>query len=191
MNEVLNVFNHLSFFIDETINIRKKRTINLCCHVPPSVTLKEDSFQLKVVANVAESMTAVVQVKWLINELKEIINNQLDRVNCIDTNICATMKTMWAKIAQFSKMKHIFFVSCDNHNLQLLLENIIKKSFFANVVEKTQSIMINFRSFFKELAILWFYQMKASHATIEFDWIKINSISDLRSTTFVNPQRFD
>ena len=63
INAILNAFKHLSFFTDETTNIRKKRIINLCCHVPPSVILKGGSFQLKAVANVTEKMTAVVQAE--------------------------------------------------------------------------------------------------------------------------------
>lgn len=63
VNGILNVSQHLSFFIDETINIRKKQTINLCCHVLPSITLKGNDFQLKVVVNVAENMIAIVQIE--------------------------------------------------------------------------------------------------------------------------------
>jgi hypothetical protein len=58
INEVLKSCNYLSFFTDETVNIRKERVINLCCHV-----LNERNFHLKAMIQVAEKMNAVVQVE--------------------------------------------------------------------------------------------------------------------------------
>ncbi len=58
INQMLKNCNYLSFFIDEIINIRKKRVINLCCHV-----LNERSFYLKTMIEIAEKMNAVVQVE--------------------------------------------------------------------------------------------------------------------------------
>jgi hypothetical protein len=58
--QVLNSCNHLSFFTDETANIRKERVINLCCHVPSS---NGGGFHLKATAGVAEKMNAVVQAE--------------------------------------------------------------------------------------------------------------------------------
>jgi hypothetical protein len=57
---MLNNCNHLSFFIDEIVNIQKERVINLCCHVS---SFNEDDFHLKATVKVAEKMNAVVQVE--------------------------------------------------------------------------------------------------------------------------------
>ncbi len=152
---MLNNCNHLSFFIDETINIRKERVINLCCHVS---SFNENDFHLKATVEVAEKMNAVVQVEWVINDCKKTINNQLWRINCIVTDIYFIMKVMWAEIAKYSEMKHVFFISCDNHELQLLLKNILKFDFFADVLQKAQLIVISFRESNKKLIILWNYQ---------------------------------
>ena len=161
INQELNACNHLSFFTDETANIRKERVINLCCHVPTSVTSSGGGFQLKADVGVAEKMTAVVQAEWVINGCRDATNNQLERVNCICTDTCSTMKAMWTEISKSAEMKHVFFVPCDSHGLQLLLGDILKFPYFTDVIEKAQLIVISFRGSNKELASLWKYQMKA------------------------------
>jgi hypothetical protein len=62
MYQKLNACNHLSFFTDETINIRKERVINLCCHVSSFVTSNGGDYHLKAVFEVADKMTTAVQV---------------------------------------------------------------------------------------------------------------------------------
>ena len=54
----LNVCNHLNFFTDKTINIRKKRVINLCCHLPLG-----GRFHIKIGAEISEKINAAVQTK--------------------------------------------------------------------------------------------------------------------------------
>ncbi len=63
VNQMLNSCNHLSFFTDETVNIRKERIINLCCHVPSSATSNGGGFHLKAMTGVAEKMSAAVQAE--------------------------------------------------------------------------------------------------------------------------------
>ncbi len=55
---MLKSCNYLSFYTAETINIRKERVIDLCCHV-----LNEKDFHLKASIEVAEKMSAVVQAE--------------------------------------------------------------------------------------------------------------------------------
>jgi len=52
---------HLNFFSDESINIRKKRVINLCVHVSKTVTSEEKEFHLKTEVEVTEIMNAKTQ----------------------------------------------------------------------------------------------------------------------------------
>jgi hypothetical protein len=54
----LNACNHLNFFIDETISIRKERVINFCCHV-----FSKREFYLKATIEIAEKMNAIVQIE--------------------------------------------------------------------------------------------------------------------------------
>jgi hypothetical protein len=154
--QVLKSCNYLSFFTDETVNIRKERVINLCCHVP-----NVGCFHLKATTGVAKKMSAAVQAEWLVNGCRETINHETWRINCIATDTCFTMKAMWNEISKFSDMKHVFFVPCDSHGLQLLLGDIIEFLFFVDVMQKAQLIITSFRGLNKELAILWDFQIKA------------------------------
>jgi len=52
---------HLNFFNDESINIRKKRVINLCVHVLKIATSEEEEFHLKTKVKVTEIMNAKTQ----------------------------------------------------------------------------------------------------------------------------------
>jgi len=54
---------HLNFFSDESINIRKKRVINLCVHVSKTATSKEEEFHLKVEVDVTKIMNAKTQAR--------------------------------------------------------------------------------------------------------------------------------
>lgn len=160
--EQLNVCNQLNFFTDETANIRKERVINFCCHVPSLTLSRGGGFHLKSVAGLAEKMTAAVQAEWMIKECEEATNHQLERVNCIATDTCATMKLMWSHVEQHSKMKHVFFVPCNSHGLQLLLGDILKFPYFSEVIRQAQLIVTTFRASNKEMAVLWEYQMTVS-----------------------------
>lgn len=166
VNQQLDACSYLNFFTDETANIKKERVINLCCHVPSSATSRGGGFHLKAMAGIAETMTAAVQAEWMIKGCREATNNQLWRVNCIGTDTCSTMKAMWSEIRKFPEMRHVFFVPCDSHGLQLLLGDILKLPFFADIMQKAQSIVIAFRGSNKELAILWNFQMKVSRNEI-------------------------
>ena len=57
----LNICNHFNFFTDETVNIRKKRVINFCCHVLSSNSFFEGEFQLKTITEFSENMNVAVQ----------------------------------------------------------------------------------------------------------------------------------
>jgi hypothetical protein len=84
----------------------------------------------------------------------EWTNNQLWRVNCLATDTCSTIKAMWTEMVKYADMEHVFFVPCDSHGLQLLLRDIIKFPFFADVRQKAQLIVTSFRGSKKELVIL-------------------------------------
>lgn len=158
----LDACKYLNFFTDETANIRKERVINFYYHVPVSETSQGGGFYLKTVARLANKMDGITQGDWIIKECEEATNGQLGRVNCIATNTCATMKSMWSHIGQNSKMKHVFFVPCDSHGLQLLLGDILKFPFLAEVVKQAQLILTAFRASNKEMAALWNFQMTVS-----------------------------
>jgi hypothetical protein len=45
------------------------------------------------------------------------------------------MRALWSKLEAFDQLKHVFFVLCDSHGLQLLLGDILKLPWFTEVLE--------------------------------------------------------
>ena len=58
MMQRLNVCNYLNFFTDEMTNIRKKRIINLCCHLS-----SDEKFHIKITAELADKIDIAVQIE--------------------------------------------------------------------------------------------------------------------------------
>ena len=54
----LNVCNYRNFFTDETINIRKKRIINLCCHL-----FSDEKFHIKIIVEFADKIDVAIQIE--------------------------------------------------------------------------------------------------------------------------------
>ena len=153
---------HLNFFNDESINIRKKRVINLCVHVLKIATSEEEEFHLKTKVKVTEIMNAKTKTVWLFNLIDETLHQQFWRINTFVINTCSTMKTLWSELEAFDQMKHVFFISCNSHELQLLLDDILKLFWFAKILEDAQWIVRSFLAALKELIILWKFQMRIS-----------------------------
>lgn len=77
MNVQLNVCNHFNFFTNENVNIRKKRVINLCCHVFFIAIIFENEFHFKTNAKIVKTMTTQIQINWMTQKCKkklQIIN---------------------------------------------------------------------------------------------------------------------
>ena len=127
----MNVTNYFNFFTNKIINIRKKRIINLCCHI-----FSNDKFHLKTIAKFIDKMNIVIQIDWVIRECEKITNYQFNRVNCIFIDICTIMKFIWFHIKQHSKIKYVFFVFCDSYELQFFLKNILKFFFFEHCTKR-------------------------------------------------------
>ncbi len=153
---------HLNFFSDEFINIQKKRVINLCMHVSKTATSEEEEFHLKTEVEVTEIINAKTQAVWLFNLIDETLHQQFWRMNTFVIDTCSTMKTLWSELEAFDQMKHIFFILCDSHELQLLLDDILKLLWFAKILEDAQWIVRSFLTALKELTILWKFQMRVS-----------------------------
>lgn len=105
----------------------KKKIINLCCH-----DFSDNDFHIKIIGKFVDKIDIVVQINWIICVCEKTTNNQFSKINCIITNICIIIKFMWFYIKQYSKIKHVFFVFCDNHELQLILKNILNFFFREN-----------------------------------------------------------
>lgn len=62
INAHLNACNHFSFFIDETVNIRREKMINLCCQVfSEKQRGGDEDFHIKTDVKIVEIMNAEMQ----------------------------------------------------------------------------------------------------------------------------------
>ncbi len=155
----LFIINHLNFFSNETCNIQKKRVINLYIHVSTTATSMRKEFHLKTKVKVVKIMNAKTQARWFFNHIIDILQSQFWRINTFVIDTCSTMKTLWSMLKAFGELKHIFFISCDSHELQLLLDDILKLSWFVKILKDAKWIIRFFLAVFKELIILWKFQM--------------------------------
>lgn len=127
INVQLNICFYFNFFIDETINIRKKQMINLCFHVFFTAIISEKNFHIKTKIEIARTITVRIQIQWMTQKCKKITDNQFWKMNCIKIDTCFIIRTMWKNFFNISKMFHVFIFSCDNYSLQLLMNDILKK----------------------------------------------------------------
>ena len=76
-------------------------------------------------------MDAVHYAKWVLEAMEEVATTGLQRVNSLATDTCATMQKVWRLLEKEEKLRHVSFVPCDAHGLQLL----IKVSFFSILMQ--------------------------------------------------------
>ena len=64
----------------------------------------------------------------MISAIDRMIKGDFKKVNSFVTNTCNLKRAVWNIIQHDLRFRHVFFVSCDSHNLQLLIKNILKLS---------------------------------------------------------------
>jgi hypothetical protein len=58
-------------------------------------------------------------------KIVELTNNNLLRVNSIATDTCPTMSAVWEITRKDPSLKHVLFVPCDAHGLQLVVKDML------------------------------------------------------------------
>ncbi len=163
------ISHYLNFFSNESTNIQKKKVINLCMHILKTATSNEEEFHLRIEVNVTEIMNAKTQAHWLLNHIDETLQNQFWRMNTFVIDTCFTMRALWSELEAFDELKHVFFILCDSHDLQLLLDDIMNLSWFTKILERAQWMIKFFLAALKKLTILWKFQMMIS-TILCFHW---------------------
>ena len=83
-----------------------------------------------------------------------ISKGQLERINSLSTDTSDTMFSIHRRLAQYPELKHIFFIPCDSHGLQLLIKNVLGLPSFKAILEKGQKIAKVFKKSPLQLARL-------------------------------------
>ena len=81
---------------------------------------------------------------WLSQHLSRITNNEISCVNSISTDTCPTMLAMEKVLGQIDEYKHVFFIPCDSHSLQLLIKDIMSIPHLKIILSKAQTIVSAF-----------------------------------------------
>ncbi len=64
---------------------------------------------------------------WTLKKIEKVVGiDRLHRINSVGTDTCNTMRDAWNQMARDPRAKHVFFIPCDSHGLQLLMKDIIE-----------------------------------------------------------------
>ena len=138
----------LNVISDESTNINNNRIFNISLHTSNGALywLSEDIGE--------EQMTAGNIANMLKTRLRELSNGDLQRINTVATDTCPTMFSVWELMRADNDFKHIFFIPCDSHGLQLLVKDILLLTSFKIILDEAQAIVKAFKNSPLQLARL-------------------------------------
>ena len=148
--EILHNNNYINYIIDDVFNINQKRIVNFIAQ-----TSQYDNFHLSTknmffFFHIVEFLTFRI-----FNKMMLWCDDKSHNVNFFCTNETVVMRRMWKYLQNQSTWKHVFFLICDNHDIQLLIKNIVTKLFW-------------FVNFFKRIQAIIFYYNKNDKCVILF-----------------------
>src|SRR5579859_1443877 len=138
-DDAISAMSNINVSTDESSNIRGTRICNISIHSDPGSYhyISEDIGTLQ--------MNAVTNADWLRNHLLMLSHNDPTRVNSITTDTCNTMFNIWEQFEHYDGFKHCFFIPCDSHGIQLLIEDVLHLPHFSNVLQQAQLVAKSFR----------------------------------------------
>lgn len=150
------IFNlpNINIVTDESNSITGARICNISVHTP-SGTIHYISEDIQ-----AKQMNDVAAAQWLRSHLLVLTNDDLSRINSIVTDTCKTMFAMWTEMQTFIDFKHVLFIPCDSHGLQLLVKDLLKIPTFKTIIDKAQAVVRAFRSSLLQYARLRQFQLQ-------------------------------
>jgi len=119
-DNVITTLQHINVIMDESTNINSTRISNISIQLDAGSLhyISEDIWTIQ--------MTAFASAQWLRSHLINLVSNEPTRLNSITNDTCSTMFSMWGEIEKFPEFKHVFFVPCDSHGLQLFVKDLLR-----------------------------------------------------------------
>jgi hypothetical protein len=74
-------------------------------------------------------------------------------INFIATDTYSTMRRLWRALRTDRRFAYTFFVPCDSHGINLLINDIINLDEFKPIVKIVNEIVAHFRYAYKQLAL--------------------------------------
>ena len=145
---------HINIVMDESTNIQFNRIMNV------SVSTDRGVFHWKSRDIGARNMTAESCAEFITEELWLMTKNNLSRINSMSTDTCATMRKTWRVLKNYSELKHVFFIPCNSHGLQLAMKDLLQKhkkrplTEIQHTFNQALAIVTNFWKAPKQLALL-------------------------------------
>lgn len=131
-----------NFTTDETSNIRKERVQNFCVVIPQKGAYYICS---EIVNNAGTSIGGKWTAEWTLEKMEDVAGpDGFDCINSVGTDTCNTMRDSWNKMERNHRTKHVLFVPCDSHGLQLLMKDIIETNWFSSCFSPAQNIVTHF-----------------------------------------------
>jgi Protein of unknown function (DUF 659)/hAT family C-terminal dimerisation region len=148
INTFLKSNDMLNIVTDESSNINHSRICNISIQTPVGA--------LHYVSEDVEStrLDATGYALWLSQHLLRITNNDISRINSITTDTCATMQAMEKQLQLSDQFKHVFFIPCGSHSIQLLIKDILAIPRLKSILSDAQAIASAFHKSPLQLAYL-------------------------------------
>lgn len=155
MNQLFDEMNFLNIVNDESNNQSDNRILNMC------MLMKNKQF-FHAFSESVDSMrlSAANTTVWMLNKMNILTHEDFRKINSIIIDMCNLKPSVWNNLAVDARLKHVFFVSCDFHDLQLLLKDLLHSSLIQFIFIKTLKIVNFIWKVKHQLDILCKYQKK-------------------------------
>ena len=151
-NEVLNHIKNatlLNLITDESNNIKRQRVQNLCVNIPGHGAFYWDSEIIN-----GDTCDGEWHADWLDHRFQTISGGNTSLINSVSMDTCPTQNKASRILSARPPYKHVFFVPCTSHGLQLLIKDVIAIPWISERVKQAQAIVTAFTGTPKQLAIL-------------------------------------
>lgn len=105
----------INIVLDESDDISHHRIFNL------SVLTDCGTFHFKTEDSGSGRMTAANLSQWAMDNIAVVIHGNWKWVNSFITDTCSTMRAVWDILSKKECIKHVSFIPCDSHGLQLVI----------------------------------------------------------------------
>jgi hypothetical protein len=140
---------YLNTVMDENTDVSGNRIVNL------SFATRLGSFYVDAEACGVETQSAEFLAGWYKSKVVGFLGpGQWWRVNSLATDTCDTMRAVWEILRRNSDTRHLLFVPCDSHGLQLLINDILETFPYSRILEKATDVVSFFCRAKKQMVIL-------------------------------------
>lgn len=153
VDKLLNESSLLNFISDESNNQPGDRILNMCA------MMKTQSFHIHSESAKEISLSAPNTASWMLKVIDTTVDGDFKRVNSITTDTCNLERAVWDILAQDYRLRHVFFIPCDSHGLQLLIKDILTMPTIRVCFLKALKIVNSIRKAKRQLGLLRKYQL--------------------------------